>query len=206
VEAQSTAPTGARSRTARGRRGDILATALRLFNSNGYARTGIQDIASDASASVGSIYHHFGGKEEIAAALYVEGLRDYHRGLLRQLQREQGSAQEAVERLVVNHLRWVRRNRELARFLLTSRDPEVAGASDTELAGMNARIFEAVASWVERWVDAGAIRPMPLGLFHSVVLGPSQEFARHWVAGRMKVSIDEAERVLAEAAWKAVKA
>jgi hypothetical protein len=100
----------------------------------------------------------------------------------------------------------VKRNRELARFLLTSRDPEVAGASDAELAGMNARIFEAVGSWIERWVAAGAIRPMPLSLFHAVVLGPSQEFARHWVAGRVKESIDEAERVLAEAAWKAVKA
>ena len=33
-----------------------------------------------ARASIGSIYHHFRSKEQLAAALYVEGLRDYQEG------------------------------------------------------------------------------------------------------------------------------
>jgi AcrR family transcriptional regulator len=193
------------SRALRGRRGDILDAALKLFNTAGYSLTGVQDIASEASASVGSIYHHFNGKEDIAAALYVEGLADYHRGLLHELQKERKTAEEAVKALVRNHLRWIERNRALATFLLTSRDPEVLGATVHDTRETNRRIFHAVNRWRDRWIEAGQIDDLPIGLFHSIVLGPSQEFARHWVAGRVQESIDEAEPVLAEAAWKAVR-
>ena len=187
-----------------GRRGDILSAALTLFNEAGYARAGVQDIAREARASIGSVYHHFEGKEHIAAALYVEGMRDYQRGLLLELQADHRSAQEAIESLVRQHLVWVKRNRELARYLYTSRDPEVVGASATEVGAMNKRVFAAVRQLLERW--EGELQQLPIELVHSIVLGPSQEFARHWAAGRVRQSIDAAGPVLAEAAWKAVRA
>ncbi len=188
------------------RRRDILDAALALFNDAGFVRTGIQDIARDAGASVGSIYHHFGGKEEIATALYVEGLTGYQRGLVAELEADRASAKEAGRAVVANHLRWVEGNRELARFLLTSRDPAVAGPTERGMEEANRQLFEAVQRWIERWAEAGEIRRLSLGLFHAVVLGSSQEFARHWVAGRARETIDEAEPVLADAAWKAVRA
>jgi AcrR family transcriptional regulator len=194
------------TRTLRDRRGKILDAALTLFNEAGYARASMQDIAREAGASIGSVYHHFEGKEHIAAAIYVAGLADYHRGLARELLREHETAEDAVKALVRHHLSWVKRNKELARFLLTSRDPEVVGASARELGRMNAQVFAAVEAWMERWVKAGEVQRMPIDLLHSVVLGPSQEFCRHWAGGRTKQSIDEAEPVLADAAWKAVRA
>jgi AcrR family transcriptional regulator len=194
------------SRSPRGRRADILDAALKLFNDSSYPATTVQDIANQANASVGSVYHHFEGKEDIAASIYVGGLADYHRGLLRELRREHESAEAAVKGLVRNHLRWVERNPELARFLFTSRDREVVSVTGDELDEMNQRVFQAVQRWMDRWIEAGEVQRLPIGLLHSVVLGPSQEFCRHWVASRMKVSIDAAEPVLAEAAWKAVRA
>ncbi|MDQ3935045.1 MAG: TetR/AcrR family transcriptional regulator [Actinomycetota bacterium] len=195
------------SRASRGRRRDILDAALRLFNGSGYARTGVQDIAWEAEASVGSIYHHFDGKEDIAAALYVEGLRDYQRGLFRELMppAQEPSAEQAIKGLVRHHVRWVARNEPLARFLLTSHDPEVVGAAAEELRALNRRTFETVQRWIDRWVGEGEVRELPIALFHAVVLGPSQELARHWVAGRVK-EYESAEDALAEAAWRAVKA
>jgi AcrR family transcriptional regulator len=183
----------------------ILEAGLRLFNERGYARAGVHDIAAEAGASIGSVYHAFEGKEAIAAAIYVDGLADYQRALLRELESERRSAEEAVRGLVRNHLRWVEGNRALARYLLTSRDPEVAGATGEALAPMNQRVFHAVEEWMETWVEAGEVQRLPLGLLHAVLLGPSQEWSRHWVAGRTKETIDEAESVLAEAAWKAVR-
>lgn len=166
----------------------------------------MEHIADEAHASIGSIYHHFGGKEEIAAAIYVAGLADYHRGLLRELRRPHEDGEHAVKGLVRNHLRWVERNAELARFLFTSRDPEVVSATGEELAQMNQLVFNAVTEWMARWIEAGEVRSLPIGLLHAVLLGPSQEWSRHWVAGRSKQTIDEAEPVLADAAWKAVRA
>ena len=194
------------SRALPGRRGDILNAALLLFNSTGYSRTGVQDIAYEARASVGSVYHHFEGKAHIAAALYVEGMREYQHGLLATLSPTRDSAEDAIKALVRHHLNWVKRNRELVTFLFTSSDPEVAGETAAQLEGMNKRVFREVGKMFDRWVAAGEVQELPLSLLHSIVLGPSQEFSRHWVAGRVKQSIEKAEPVLAEAAWKAVRA
>lgn len=48
----------------------ILATALQLFTTKGYFNTSVQDIRRDADISIGAVYHHFPGKEDIAKALY----------------------------------------------------------------------------------------------------------------------------------------
>jgi AcrR family transcriptional regulator len=189
---------------ARTRRQEILDAALRCFTRAGYARTGIEDVVRESGASVGSIYHHFGGKEQLAAALYVEGLRGYQAAFVATVEGDHAGAEESVKAVVANHLRWVEANRELAGYLLSSREAEVVEASAAELAGMNREVFAATKRWVARW--RGDLRPMPLGLLHSVLIGPSQEFARHWVAGRVKESIDDAVPVLADAAWKAVRA
>ncbi len=188
------------------RRGEILAAALRCFTRSGYARASIADVVRESGASVGSIYHHFGGKEELAAALYVEGLADYHRGLLRTLRREHDTSEATIKAIVRHHLAWVKRNRELARFLFTSRDPEVEGATFDQLRGRNRALFQSVKRALDPWVEAGDVQDLPIALLYPIVLGPSQEFSRHWVAGRVKQSIDAAEPVLAEAAWKAVRA
>jgi AcrR family transcriptional regulator len=186
------------------RRSEILDAALRCFARSGYSRASIEDVVRESGASVGSIYHHFGGKEQLAAALYVEGLAGYQRGFAAALEEEHAGAEESVKAIVAHHLRWVEANPELARYLLSSREAEVVDASSAALADMNREVFAATRRWLRRW--KGELRPLPLGLLHAVLIGPSQEFARHWLAGRVKESIDEAEPVLAEAAWKAVRA
>lgn len=188
-----------------GRRREILDAALRCFTAFGYSRTSIDDVVQESGASVGSVYHHFGGKEQLAAALYVEALADYQEGFLRELGRERASAEEAVRGLVRYHLGWVRRKRDLARYLITHREADVAAATAGVVDGMNREVFAAARRWLERWADE--LRPLPLGLFYAVVIAPSQEFAREWLSGRHRraISYNEAERILADAAWKAVR-
>ena len=188
----------------RTRRDEILSAALRCFTRSGYARASIEDVVRESGASVGSIYHHFGGKEQLAAALYVEGLAAYQRSFAATLEQSHARAEDAVKAIVANHLRWIESHRQLAGFLLSSREAEVVEASHVTLAEMNRELFATTRSWLERW--EGELRPIPLGLLYAVLIGPSQEFARHWLAGRSRESIDEAEPVLADAAWKAVRA
>src|SRR6266566_8365174 len=94
------------SRRSAGRRSRILEAALACFNERGFTATTIEEICQRSGASVGSVYHHFGGKEGLAAALYVEGLRDYQRGFRDVLERNPGAG-EGIESLVRHHLRWV---------------------------------------------------------------------------------------------------
>ena len=189
----------------RGRRQEILDAALRCFTAFGYARTSIEDVVRESGASVGSVYHHFGGKEQLAAALYVQALADYQDGFMRELRREGASAEQAVRGLVRYHLRWVRRKQDLARYLITHREADVEAATSGVVDGMNREVFAATRRWAERW--AADLRELPLGMLYAIVIAPSQEFARQWLAGRHRnaIKFNEAERILEDAAWKAVK-
>src|SRR5919206_3301526 len=153
---------------ARGRRADILDAALLVFTRRGYHRATIEEIRAVSGASTGSIYHHFGGKEELAAALYVEGLRDYQRRFLAVFDAE-AEAEDTVKAIVENHLDWVADNPSMARYLLSSREAEVVRATEGELRAMNRAAIAATQGWVERAVEARDLRPMPTQLFYSVL-------------------------------------
>src|SRR5664279_1260174 len=127
------------------RRETILEAALESSSATG--ATTIEDVKKRSGASVGSIYHHFGGKDGIAVALYVEILRGYQAGVLRALGRAP-DAEGGVRALVRHHLRWVERNPERARFLLQGgATREHAGE---ELRALNQSMFAVVGDWVER--------------------------------------------------------
>ncbi|TDN61406.1 TetR/AcrR family transcriptional regulator [Paraburkholderia sp. BL10I2N1] len=52
----------------------ILDTAARLFRHEGYASTSLRDIAAECGVTTGSIYHHFGSKEEIVTEVLRIGV------------------------------------------------------------------------------------------------------------------------------------
>src|SRR4030088_3565590 len=95
----------------------ILAAALACFSEHGFAATTVEQIRERSGASIGSIYHHFGGKEQLAAELYVEGLRGYQQGLRGVLELHP-DAEAAVRALVSHHQRWVEPNPKHAQFLM----------------------------------------------------------------------------------------
>jgi AcrR family transcriptional regulator len=186
------------------RRDSILEAALQCFNARGVSATTIDDVRERAGASVGSIYHHFGGKEQLAAALHVEGARSYQGGFLASLEKQR-SARAGIQAIVRYHLRWVADHPDLARFMLGGRDTEVAAPAAPELRELNRAFFAAIAAWVEPHARRGALRPFAVDLYDALVLGPAQEFARHWLAGRTTTSLREAEPALVAAAWNAVR-
>jgi AcrR family transcriptional regulator len=182
----------------------ILAAALECFTERGFAATTIDEIRKRSGASIGSIYHHFGGKEGLAAELYVEGLRGYQDGLLDALERHR-DAEEAVRGLVRHHLRWVERNPRLAQFLMNRRETELRRATKDRVRELNRVFFPRVRRWIEQHVQAGALRQLSDDLWEPVLLGPCQEFSRLWLAGRTRSSLRRAERELADATWSAVR-
>ena len=69
----TTASPGSRA-TARaaGTRAALLEAAREVFAASGFAEASIADVVARADASVGSLYHHFGGKAELYLALFDE--------------------------------------------------------------------------------------------------------------------------------------
>ena len=59
------------------RKQEILQAALACFTEFGVEATTIEMIRDRSGASIGSLYHHFGNRERIIAALYLEGIGEY---------------------------------------------------------------------------------------------------------------------------------
>jgi AcrR family transcriptional regulator len=184
----------------------VLDAALKLFDVVGYSATTIEDIRLRSEVSIGSIYHHFGNKEGIAGALYVDSLSDFRRGLDSALSR--AGAEEGVRAAVAHHLSWCASNPARARFLMRRRETEVAAATRIDVDALNKLTFESIELWYRPHAAAGEIRELPLALLYAVWFGPAQEYARAALElqhSKRLPSLADAEPTLADAAWAALR-
>jgi AcrR family transcriptional regulator len=55
----------------------LLDAARQVFTEQGFSQTSIADVVERAGSSVGSLYHHFGGKSELFLALWHEHQRTH---------------------------------------------------------------------------------------------------------------------------------
>ena len=65
------------------RRRQILNAARKVFSSNGFTKTTMEDIAREAELSPGTLYLYFKNKDELYASLSVEVLEHIHEKLKR---------------------------------------------------------------------------------------------------------------------------
>ena len=197
-------PTSKRSVASQTRRRQILEAALDRFTTDGVEATTIADIRARCGASVGSIYHHFGSKEELAIALYLEGLHSYQKGFLREL-RQHEDAESGVRAVVGYHLRWVSEKTSWARYLLYLREADLITPAEDAIGAINEPFVAAMMSWLEPHVEAGSVARLPHDLFQALLVGPLHHFSRQWLAGRTTSSMAEAQTVLANAVWKSLQ-
>ena len=191
MPAQTTAPPDARCR--------LLAAARHRFAVDGALAPALDQVRREAGVSVGALYHHFPDKRGLAAAVFVEVLSEYQRGFIAML-RAQATAEGGIRGGVSHHLRWVASHRTEATLLLGER------LESDALREANRAFFGAIEDWWRPHAAYGALRPMDADLTAALWLGPTQEYCRHWLAGRARrVPAAVAER-LADAAWLALRA
>lgn len=186
------------------RRKAILTAALAAFSEHGVAGTSVDEIRRRSGASVGSIYHHFASKDELAGALYLDGLADYQAGFISVLA-SSGTTRMGVEGPVRHHIKWITENPDLGRFLLLGRDASTVMASKRPLRELNRRFFGSVQEWTRPRVEAHELRDLDPEVLTALWIGPSQELSRHWLAGRTRIDIAGSATVLANAAWLSLK-
>ena len=67
------------------RREELPTAAAKVFRAKGYARATLREICEDAGIFAGSMYHHFGSKEDLFVSVHAEGFRQLHEALGRAL-------------------------------------------------------------------------------------------------------------------------
>lgn len=184
------------------RKSAILASALAVFSEKGIAATTIEDIRARSQASVGSIYHHFGTKEGIAAALFAQGLDDYWLQLLASAE-NQPTAERTIHGLIEAHIRWITAKPDLARFLFARRQA-VSPAYEQAIRARTADHFKAVFALLKPWFKQGVLRRLPAELYVPLLMGPAQEYSRQWLSGRVELDPQIAIEELSRAAWRSL--
>lgn len=181
----------------------ILKAALECFNDLGFQATTIEEIRLRSQASIGSIYHHFSSKEQLAASLYLEGLKNYQKGF-QEILETHSEAETGIKALVIYHLEWVTSNANLAKYLFHSHQSESVSTEKEALKAMNRESFQAFTKWLKVHIKKDRIKELPTDICLSILIGPSQEFARHWLSNRVKTDISKASNLLADAAWNSL--
>ena len=189
----------------RSRKDEILQAALACFTEHGVDATTIEMIRDRSGASIGSLYHHFGNKERIIGALYLAGTAEYA-ALLAEGFAQADSAEACVKLLVTSYVDWVVANPDWARFILHSRGRVEASEVGAELREVNRVNFRRILDALAVYRAQGLFKAMPVDCFTSVVIGPTHDFARHWLAGRTQTSLAECRELLAQVAWDSVRA
>lgn len=134
----------------------IVIAAARLIQRQGYVGTGIKQIAKEADATLGSVYHFFpGGKEAVAVAAIAHGREEFADLLRAALDGEDDPAEavDACARLLA---------RELRASGWTDGCPVTAAALET--LGTDSPIQQACADALRTWQNLVADKLLGCGL------------------------------------------
>lgn len=181
----------------------ILLGALACFNDHGLDPTTIEMIRERCDTSVGNLYHHFGSKDGLVAALFFSALEDQGALVSEGLARAT-TLREGVAALVYSYVDWVSAQPELARYLFQARAAVTKGPHAKDLQQRNRTRNKAVLAWFAQPDRQGGLRDWPPELFPSLIIGQAENYCRAWLSGRVKASPQDYREMLAEAAWCAV--
>jgi AcrR family transcriptional regulator len=186
------------------RRTQIIDAALLSFTEEGFNNTTIQDIRRRSGASNGSIYHHFGSKERLAAEVYLQGVVEYQRQMVEEAGKTR-DAREGIHAIIRHHIRWVCEHPAWTRYLFRMRHADFMVHAEKAISETN-REFEALmGNFFRMHMASGAIRALPKELYISMVFGPPQELSRLWMVAEIPDNPDDYIEEIGEAVWRSLK-
>ena len=186
------------------RRQEILDAALDCFSGKGFSATTMAEIRSGAGASTGSIYHHFKSKEQLAAELYLDGVRCAQARALAALLAHENT-ERGIRALVETFLDWVADNSKLAAFLFSMRHADFMQAVEQDLARIQRDGIEGATDWFRARMLSGELPNLPLDLLRAILYGPAYHFAREWTTAHSDVPLEVAKAKLTKAVWAALR-
>ncbi len=147
------------------RKESILKAATELFAGKGYDGTSTAEVAERAGVAHGTLFHHFGTKENLFIEMLNAFVEEFSSGL-EGLKLEEGTGWEALERSLRYNLDFLRtHDREV--FMLISEHYRVAKDSACfahhDLIHKGMENIQAIRrNLLERGQKDGSIRPLPI--------------------------------------------
>ncbi len=183
----------------------ILAAALKLFVEQGYFNTNVPDLSRLSRCSVGSIYHTFKNKEEIAASLYAESIAAFRQALAGSIEKA-SEAEDVVKSLVVSFLTFAEVNHQLSRYIWLCRHNEFLDkiTSHPTSVGFD-KLGRKLTKSIRKAEKDGKIVHLPARILWSIIFGIPLAYVRDWLDGFNPEPPTKVADMLAESVWKALK-
>ena len=183
----------------------ILAAALKLFVEQGYFNTNIPDLSRESKCSVGSIYHTFKNKEEIAAELYKEAMHAF-RGALQEAIPDDAEISVVIKKTVKSFLKFSEVNHQLSRYIWLCRHNEFMTGliKHPTVVGFD-KLGRKLTRNIKRGIRNGTLRPLKAHIIWSILFGIPVGYVREWLDGYNIENPSEVAEDIAESCWRALK-
>lgn len=164
----------------------------------------VQTLARDAGVSIGSLYHHFGSLDGVAAALYRRSMAAKLDGIAAALPKRARNAKAGVVAFVKAYLAWTAANPAAARFIHGSAYAPFLKRFEHEIRDDKAQHLAPILAWFEPYIAAGEVVALPGPYYEMLLVGPVAEVARRWLAGAPGLDPETAAKVLPDRVWAAL--
>ncbi|MER7369161.1 TetR/AcrR family transcriptional regulator [Nonomuraea wenchangensis] len=177
----------------------LLDTALEVHPGDFTLRA----VTERSGVSMGSLYHHFGSLEGLAAALYSRCMAELLDALIAAVE-SAADARDGVCRAVRAYLDFTGGHPDKARFIHAGPYAIDLGPHAERIAAGKAERLARLNDWIGRHMAAGAVAPLPAAQVEMLLIGPVAEVTRRWLAGAPGIDLAEAARVLPDRVWRSL--
>jgi TetR/AcrR family fatty acid metabolism transcriptional regulator len=167
---------------AESRREELLAAAVRVFARKGFHTCRVSDIADEAGASHGLVYHYFASKDEVLETIFRENWGPIAVAI-EAIAATDDAAAEQLRKVTALVLHAWRRDREMVRVLVReiSRSPALQ-----QRIGEFQQAFDALERLIVRGQERGEFdRALDSRFATYAVWGTLDEILTGWVLGRL---------------------
>ena len=178
----------------------ILEAARHLFTERGYFNTSIQDIRRTSGLSIGSIYHHFAGKEEIARVLFYDTLA-FVQSDIQGVYAQYSGARERCYYAIRGLFETTETAPEIMEYVLYFKHREVLPNEKPICASQP---FELLKTIIAEGMAAGEIRRMDEVLASAALLGGPIRLVQLRLEGVIQQPLIESLEEVWECSWRSV--
>ena len=177
----------------------LLDAALTTHESGDFT---VQAVLAESGVSLGSLYHHFGSFDGLAAALYSRCMAELLDQIIADLTRTR-TARAGVTAVVTAYLDFVTRQPSKARFIHASAYATYLPAHADMIVEMKQPRMARMAAWLAPHVAAGSIVDLPDPLTEMLLIGPVAELSRRWL-NDTTIDLAKAAKLLPSRIWAAL--
>lgn len=184
----------------------ILAAALKLFVEQGYFNTNVPDLSRESKCSIGSIYHNFKNKEEVASALYLESISSFRRALQESIAQLR-DVEQLTKTLVRSFLQFSEVNHQISRYIWLCRHNEfMTGVIKHPTTVGFDQLGRVLTKVMRGGIKQGKVRDLNANILWSILFGIPLAYVRDWLEGFNQTPPSKVADEIADACWRALRA